>query len=78
MKKNKVFQIPFNKPLKINKFSINLNEKYLSNKTSGRGFYTSKVENFLEKLYIKRNSKVLLTTCTCVRSFCYFVEFKKK
>ena len=65
MKKNKVFQIPFNKPLKINKFSINLNEKYLSNKTSGRGFYTRKVENFLEKLYIKRNSKVLLTTsCT--------------
>lgn len=65
MKKNNAFKIPFNKPLKVNKFYINLNDKYLSNKTSGRGFYTSKVENFLEKLYKKRNSKVLLTTsCT--------------
>ena len=65
MKKNKEFKILFNKPLKVNKFLINLNDKYLSNKTSGRGFYTSKIENFLEKLYKTRNSKVLLTTsCT--------------
>ncbi len=47
-------------PLKIKKFHINLNDKHLSNKTSGRGFYTSKVENFLEKLYKKKKSNELL------------------
>lgn len=61
--KKKMIQIPFNIPYKAENTLKYVQDSYLRKNTSGNGYYTKKVQSFIESTF--HTSKCLLTTsCT--------------